>query len=222
MGEELAQPNPGWATTRLGSDLHLFVSADIEPEITGQRKESLHEMAVHLDGVLRGVRFHPAVPVGFVSGIGQLPQCSGYGSRTCSRRLSCSPNSTPSSMPGPELISHSDSARRPVDRRPTRSPASPARVSSSPSFRVTASAVSRASSPRRRKEALVRTRLVCVRRVVAASGQEQLRPALSAWESDQLRLPYCLTCAARCPPLAVRDRWSPGLMTLLCLSIRFW
>jgi hypothetical protein len=35
-------------------------------------------MAVHLDGVLCGVRFHPAVPVGFVSGIGQLPQCSGY------------------------------------------------------------------------------------------------------------------------------------------------
>jgi hypothetical protein len=29
----------------------------------------------------------------------------------------------------------------------------------------------------------------------------------SAWEADRLRLPYCLTCAARCPPLAVRDRW---------------
>ena len=56
----------------------LSVSADIEPEITGQRKESLHEMTVDLDGLLRGVRFHPAVPVGFVSGIGQFPQCSRY------------------------------------------------------------------------------------------------------------------------------------------------
>src|ERR1700729_1514844 len=41
-------------------------------------------------------------------------------------------------------------------------------------------------------------------------------------EAAPLRLPHCLTCAARRPPLAVRDRWSPTLMTLLCLSIRFW
>jgi hypothetical protein len=56
----------------------LLVSANIEPKISGQRQQSLHELPVDLNGALKRVRFHPAVPVGFISGIDQHPEHSGY------------------------------------------------------------------------------------------------------------------------------------------------
>jgi hypothetical protein len=42
-----------------------------------------------------------------------------------------------------------------------------------------------------------------------------IEPALSAWEAERCELRTGLTCAARCPPLTVRDRWLPGLITLM-------
>ena len=40
----------------------LLVSANIEPKISGQRQQSLHELPVDLNGALKRVRFHAGAP----------------------------------------------------------------------------------------------------------------------------------------------------------------
>lgn len=54
---------------RAESGLSVFaVTADIEPQITGQGKQPRHQQPVDPDGMLGGVGLNPAIPVGFVTG----------------------------------------------------------------------------------------------------------------------------------------------------------
>ena len=53
------------------------VAAYVEPEVTRQGEQALHEMPLDFDGMLRSVRFDPTEPVRLVAGLDQLPQRSG-------------------------------------------------------------------------------------------------------------------------------------------------